>query len=318
MKRATDTYSRLSYPISMDTLLITSADEGIRLDQLLVKHFPPHSRTYFQYLIKEQSITLNDSPIKKMTKPRCGDQVKIFYLHPPETPVKPENIPLNILYEDNAILVINKSAGMVTHPAPGNRSGTLVNALLYYVKNLKNWDDTLRPGIVHRLDKDTSGILIAAKTIEAYRKLIKQFSERTINKTYLAITLGNPKNCIITLPIGRHPKKRKEMTTLQEGGKEAISEIESIATSNHLSYVKVKPKTGRTHQIRVHLKSCNAAILGDSVYGNKNINHKYRVLRQLLHASTITFFHPLTNEKIHLVAPIPQDLQKWIDQISAK
>lgn len=302
----------------MDTLLITAEDEGIRLDKLLVKHFPTYSRTYFQYLIKEKSITLNSSPIKKMTKPSCGDEVKIFYLHSPETPVEPEDIPLNILYEDDAILVINKPAGMLVHPAPGNRSGTLVNALLYYVKNLSNWDDSLRPGIVHRLDKDTSGILIAAKTIKAHQKLIKQFSERTIDKIYLAITLGNPKDCIVTLPIGRHPKRRKEMTILEEGGKEAISEIESLATANHLSYVRVKPKTGRTHQIRVHLKSCNAAVLGDSVYGNDKMNQKYRVPRQLLHASEVTFSHPLTSEKIHLEAPIPLDFQKWVDQIIPK
>ncbi|MCK4934715.1 MAG: RluA family pseudouridine synthase [Simkaniaceae bacterium] len=302
----------------MDTYIVKKEDEGERLDKLLTCHFPHHSRTYFQYLIQEKSITINGLFVKKRERPTAGDEIQIFYLHSPETPIEPEDIALDILYEDEAILAINKPAGMVVHPASGNRTGTLVNALLYYVKSLKLWDESIRPGIVHRLDKDTSGIILVAKTIESHRDLIEQFSDRSIEKTYIAITLGNPKNGILSAPIGRHPKNRKEMTLLDVGGKEAITEIETLANREHLSYVSLSPKTGRTHQLRVHLKSCNAAVLGDSVYGNEKMKEKYGIKRQLLHAHQISFTHPLSKKRMNLSAEIPKDIQKWINHIEYK
>lgn len=290
------------------TILIEASEQDIRADKLLAGRFAPHfSRTYFADLIEEGLILVNGQPIKKREKLSEGDVVEICFASRPETDLVPENIPLDILYEDADLLVINKPAGLVVHPAPGNWTGTFVNALLYHCKELKDVEGTLRPGIVHRLDKDTTGLLIAAKHLEAQKRLIECFSGRKVQKEYLALTHGKPKEGRLETLIGRDPKNRQKMAVLEEGGKTAISHIEILETKGELSAVKILIETGRTHQIRVHLKHLRAPILGDAVYGSTAINQRYQAARIFLHAWKLKFPHPFTNLPIELTAPIPQD-----------
>ena len=287
-------------------------DEPIRLDKLLAKRFTDYSRSYFQYLIETGSITRNGKGVKKREIPAIGDEIQIFFSASPELELIPEDIPLEILYEDEDVICINKPVGMVVHPAPGHPTGTFVNALLHHCKSLPPQD--LRPGIVHRLDKDTSGVLLAAKTSEAHRKLIEAFSNRKIDKEYLTITVGKPSKESIDAPIGRHRVKRKEMTTI-ETGRHALTHFEVIDSREGFSFVCAKPVTGRTHQIRVHLKAQNTPVLGDPIYGPEKLNRKLGALRTLLHAHRLSFPHPSTGERVEITAPPPDDFQKWSDYI---
>jgi 23S rRNA pseudouridine1911/1915/1917 synthase len=297
----------------MDKILIEKESLGKRIDQFLASHFPKHSRTYFQYLIDENYVLINGLPVKKQHKIEEGDLVEIDFQMPPILDVKPEAIDLDILYEDEAILVVNKPAGMVVHPAPGAYSGTFANALLHHCKQLNPEEfETLRPGIVHRLDKDTTGVLIAAKTIVAHRKLIEQFAARTVEKSYLAICCGVPKEGEYSAPIKRHPIRRKEMTVSREG-REAITHFKVLARRNGLSLVEAKLITGRTHQIRVHLKSMNCPILGDPVYGSSSLNQKYKAERQMLHAHRLKLCHPLSDTSLEWIAPIPSEMKNFIE-----
>lgn len=288
-------------------------DKPKRIDKLLAERFIAHSRNYFQYLIEMGCITCNGRKIKKREIPAVGDEIQIVFVDLPEIDLKPEEIPLEILYEDEAIICINKPAGMVVHPAPGHHSGTFVNALLYYCKSLPMEEN--RPGIVHRLDKETSGVLLAAKTLETHKKLIEAFSNRHIHKEYLAIVVGNPANQTIEAPIGRHPIKRKEMA-ISETGRSATTHIELLTSTKGFSLIKATPITGRTHQIRVHLRHIKAPILGDLVYGPSKLSEKLGAKRQLLHAHFLRFSHPITKKIMTITAPIPDDLQKWIDELS--
>jgi len=287
-------------------------DEPIRLDKLLAKRFTDYSRSYFQYLIEIGSITRNGKGVKKREIPAIGDEIQIFFSVSPEQELIPEDIPLEILYEDEDVICVNKPVGMVVHPAPGHPKGTFVNALLHHCKSLPPQD--LRPGIVHRLDKDTSGVLLAAKTSEAHRKLIEAFSNRKIDKEYLTITVGKPSKESIDAPIGRHRVKRKEMTTI-ETGRHALTHFEVIDSREGFSFVRAKPITGRTHQIRVHLKAQNTPVLGDPIYGPEKLSRKLGALRTLLHAHRLSFPHPSTGERVEITAPPPEDFQKWSDYI---
>ncbi len=292
-----------------------SEDLGMRLDKLLKERFPDHSRSYFQYLIDEHHVLINSLPVKKQYRPVVGDSVEISFHPSVEIDVKPENIPLDILYEDSDLIVVNKPAGMVVHPAPGAYSKTFANALLYHCKELKVEEfDPMRPGIVHRLDKETSGVLIAAKTQRAHQGLTTLFSSREVEKHYLAICYGVPKEGECHAPIKRHPIKRKEMTVSHEG-KEAITHFKTLHRRDGLSLVEAILITGRTHQIRVHLRSLNCPIIGDSTYGSHSLNQKYKAERQMLHAHSIKFLHPLTNLSIEIQAPIPQDMKNFIEFI---
>lgn len=282
-------------------------EEPKRLDKLLTEAFPDHSRSYFQFIIEMGAVTCGGKPMKKREIPKIGDEIEVFFITPPEVLLKPEDIPLNILYEDEFIICINKPAGMVVHPAPGHSTGTFVNALLHHCRSLPPQD--LRPGIVHRLDKETSGVLLAAKTVEAHQKLIEMFSKREIHKEYLAITVGSPGNQTVDLPIGRHPVKRKEMT-INEKGRSAITHLETLQSEGGFSLVKAKPVTGRTHQIRVHLKAVKTPVLGDRTYGPEKLSNKMKVERQLLHAHHLSFTHPITGVQVEVTAPIPVDFQK--------
>ena len=293
---------------SIENIIVSDEMIEHRLDRLLSQQFPTYSRTYFQYLIEHGFVLVNGLPLKKKDKPKTGDEIEICFQLTPEISLEPENIPLDILYEDDHLLAINKPVGMVTHPAPGHYTGTFVHGLLYHCKSLPH-ADTLRPGIVHRLDKDTSGILLAAKTSETHQKLVVMFCERKLEKTYLAICVGTPGNGTIEAPIKRHPTRRKEMA-VDLTGKPATSITKVLAFDGKLSLVEVQLITGRTHQIRVHLKHKGAPILGDPVYGAPAWNKKYDACRQMLHAHRLTFYHPITGMRVDLKASIPEDFKK--------
>ncbi len=297
-------------PDESDTIIITEEEAGERLDKILAdRHKEVRSRTYFQYLIEGHKVLLNGKAIKKRVRPVAGDEVEVFFTLTPEIDVTPEPIALDIIYEDNDILVINKPPGMVVHPAPGNWTGTFVNALLYHCKEI-DATGSMRPGIVHRLDKDTSGILIAAKNTQAQQRLIEMFAGREIYKEYLAVCVGNPGNREINAPIGRHPVERKKMI-VREDGKPSKTIIETVRFDGKVSLVKVILATGRTHQIRVHMKSIGYPVLGDPVYGIASWNQKCNVGRQLLHAKVIKLNHPITGVLMTFEAKLPPDLESF-------
>ncbi|MGA8165352.1 MAG: RluA family pseudouridine synthase [Waddliaceae bacterium] len=294
-----------------EVISITADEAELRLDKILANRYRGwYSRSYFQALIQDNHVTVNGAPVKKRVRAEFGDQVKIFFVPPPEIDLAPEPIPLTIIYEDEDLLVVNKSAGMVIHPAPGNWSGTFVNALLHHTKSLPS-DSPQRPGIVHRLDKETTGVLIAAKTTIAQERLTALFAKREIYKEYWAICLGNPGEGEMTLPIGRHPVLRKQMT-VKEGGRPAKTQYKTLAFNGIFSLVKVVPTTGRTHQIRVHMKNRGHPILGDAVYGSCSENLRYQVCRQFLHAKCLRFNHPITGEFVEFFADLPEDMGGFI------
>ncbi len=294
---------------SNESLFVEPNEQDVRLDKLLVDRYKNLSRTYFQWLISEGYVSVNGEIVKKSQKLEAGDEIEVQFVPTVELDLTPENIPLNILYEDEYMIAVNKPAGLVVHPGPGNWKGTFVNALLYHCKGLERTDD-IRPGIVHRLDKETSGVLIAAKTKEMHLKLSDLFARRQVEKHYLAICLGSPTNQTIDAPIGRSPTQRKLMAVV-ETGKPARTHIETLATNGTLSLLDINLETGRTHQIRVHLKHIQHPILGDDVYGKM----LYGATRQLLHASTLSFIHPMTKRPLLLKAEVPEDMKQFIEKI---
>lgn len=295
----------------VENIFVAESESGIRLDKLLAQRFSGiKSRTYFQMLIDEQLVLLNGVPVKKRATPISGDEIQIQFILSPEMGLSPESIPLEILFEDEHLIAINKPVGMVVHPAVGNWSGTFANALLYHCKTLET-DGSLRPGIVHRLDKNTSGVLLAAKTAAAQQRLVEMFGKRDIYKEYLAVCLGRPGDAEISAPIGRHPIHRQLMTVVSTGGKLALTQFKTVASNDKISLVQVVLATGRTHQIRVHMKHHGTPILGDPIYGNSQANDKYGAKRQLLHAKLLRFKHPITGITCCIEAPLPQDMADW-------
>lgn len=302
-------------PEESDILIIREEEEGERLDKILARRFTEvYSRSYFEYLIEEHLVLLNGIPVKKRAKLKAGDEVEVEFAAIPEANLSPENIPLTILYEDDHLLAINKPVGMVVHPAPGNWSGTFVNALLYHCQELSASSDSIRPGIVHRLDKDTSGVLLAAKTMWMQQKLIELFASRQVYKEYLAICVGNPGKGEIEAPIGRHPVHRKQMAVVPNG-KQARTLYQTVGWNDKLSIVKVHIITGRTHQVRVHLRHRGTPILGDEVYGQAQANAHYKVTHQLLHAFVVRLVHPLTGQSIELRASPSPSMIEMLNRI---
>ena len=292
-----------------ETFLVSAEEANVRLDKLLsIRYKESHSRNYFQYLIDEGLVLLNGSAVKKQERPVEGDEISVEFTLTEELKVEPEAIPLDILFEDQHLIAINKPAGMVVHPAPGNWKGTFVNALLHHTK-VQIGNESLRPGIVHRLDKDTSGVLLAAKESLTQQRLVDQFANREIKKEYLAVCVGNPGSGEIDAPIGRHPKRRKEMTIREDGGRNAVTRFETVEVRGQTSLVRLFPVTGRTHQIRVHMKHRGTPILGDSVYGNHYQNQKHGAKRQLLHAARLELTHPITGELLVFEAPTPEEMK---------
>jgi 23S rRNA pseudouridine1911/1915/1917 synthase len=292
---------------------VASQEIHERLDKLLTARLPDYSRTYFQYLIEQGCVLVNGLPCKKREKLKEGDEIEICFALTPEISFEPENIPLDILYEDDHLLAVNKPPGLVVHPAAGHFSGTFLNALLHHCKQLRVTEDNLRPGIVHRLDKDTSGVLLAAKTTEAHQKLVSLFCSRKVEKHYLAVCVGNPGNVTIDAPLKRHPVRRKEMAVCEAGeGKQAVSKCTVKAITETLTLVDIELITGRTHQIRAHLRHKCCPILGDPIYGAISANDRHGIKRQLLHAESVKFEHPFTGKWLELKAPIPSDMSDFI------
>lgn len=297
-----------------ETLIITKEEAGNRLDKVLAARYPDaHSRTYLQWLIDEKHVLVNQQPVKKRTKLEEGDLVDVNFVLTPEVDLQPEKIPLDVLFEDEVMIVINKPPGLVVHPGAGNWTGTFVNALLYHCKQLPS-GEALRPGIVHRLDKDTSGILVAAKTTEAQQKLIDLFSTRQVYKEYLAVCVGNPGTGTVEAPIARHPVQRQKMAVV-EGGRTAITYYETLRYNATLSTVRLVIETGRTHQIRVHLKHIGNPVLGDPVYGSLSMNQKFKLERQMLHAQRLRLPHPITGKEMEFEAPLPADMAQILSKI---
>ena len=305
-------------------LLVPEKDQGRRLDQFLSEANLNLSRSQAKRLIEKKLILLNKGLTKPSAHVKAGDIISGNLPKPESLSLKPEPIPLNILYEDSSIVVIDKPSGMVVHPAYGNPSGTLVNALLHHCKDLAGINGILRPGIVHRLDKGTSGVMVVAKDDEAYRHLTKQFKNRTVEKVYLAIVYGrfNQDEGSIDSAIGRHPSERKRMSTKTKKGRPAITLWKVIERLDGFTLLEILPRTGRTHQIRVHLSSMGHPLLGDPLYGRKGRPGAIRdsilreclkkMNRQSLHAQRLEFNHPRTGERIEFVSPIPQDMSNLL------
>ena len=291
-------------------------DSGERIDSYLSKKMDL-TRTRIKQLIKEENILVNGKKAKPAYKVERDDETSVIIPELEDIEINPENIPINIVYEDSDLAVINKSAGMVVHPAHGHHSGTLVNAILYHIKDLSGINGEIRPGIVHRLDKDTSGLLIIAKNDKAHLELTNMFQNKEIKKTYLTIVKGkiNKKKGRIVTQIGRDRNDRKKMTVLDSltQGKNAITNFKVIDQNERFSLVKVDIETGRTHQIRVHMKYMRYPILGDSVYGRVDSEK-----RQMLHAYKLEFLHPITRNKIELIAELPNDFEKALIKSNLK
>lgn len=271
------------------------------------------TRTRIQQLIKEKNVIVNGKHVKPSYKVEENDSVQIVIPDVEEIEILPENIPIDIVFEDDNIVIINKNYGMVVHPAHGNYSGTLVNAILYHIKGLSGINGEHRPGIVHRLDKDTSGLIVVAKNDKAHFELANMFQNREIKKTYLTIVKGklkNKKGRIVT-QIGRDSVDRKKMTVVTGigKGKNAITNYEVICENDKYSLLKVNIETGRTHQIRVHMKYIGNPILGDTVYGKKD----EKIKRQMLHAYKLQFLHPINKNEIVIFGEIPDDFKKVME-----
>jgi len=285
-------------------------EENIRLDIYLSSQEELSlTRSRIQKLIDEGLVQVNDVPGKANYKLRKGDKITLMLPPPKELKVEPENILLDIIYEDEDIIVINKRQGMVVHPAHGNYSGTVVNALLAHCQDLSGIGGVMRPGIVHRLDKDTSGLLMIAKNDLAHLGLTEQIKNRAVQKKYLALVYGNLKEekGTIDAPIGRHPIDRKKMAVVPRTGKPAVTHYQVLQRYGNHTYLEIDLETGRTHQIRVHLAYIGHPVVGDPVYSSKN---RFNLPGQFLHAYQLTFKHPRTGRTLEFTAPLPEVMQK--------
>lgn len=286
----------------------------IRLDSGVAEVFCDLTRSYVKKLIEDGAVFVNGKREKASYKLSAGDEVTINLPEPAVTDIKPENIPLNIVYEDDSLLVINKPAGMVVHPAAGNYTNTLVNALLYHCKNnLSTINGVLRPGIVHRLDKDTTGLLVVAKGDASHLSLSEQLKARTLKRRYAALVHNNftHDSGTVNKMIARSPKDRKKMAVVETGGREAITNYSIAERFGLYTLVNCDLDTGRTHQIRVHMKYIGHPVVGDKAYGVKD--EEFNLEGQLLHAERIGFIHPKTQEYMEFYAPIPVNFQKILD-----
>ncbi len=288
------------------TIELVADVAGERLDVFISRRLPELTRSRVQKLIDEGHVTAGSARVKPGLRLEAGQRVGIDVPPPERAEAQAEAIPLDVLYEDGDIIAVNKPPGMTVHPAPGHRASTLVNALLAHCRDLSGIGGVLRPGIVHRLDRDTSGVILVAKNDAAHLSLAKQLKSRTIEKTYVALVEGTPKpeQGAIDAPIARDPRRRERMAVL-EGGRDALTAYRVIERFHGYALVEAKPKTGRTHQIRVHLAAIGHPIAGDAVYGHRTP----LVARQFLHARRIAFDHPRTGERMTIEAPLAADLE---------
>jgi len=295
---------------------IEAPESGLRIDAFLASELQSMSRSGVQKLLENGFVTLNGKNVKKNHRTVSG-QVFFVELPEPETvEVEAQNIPLDIVYEDDDIIVVNKARGMVVHPAPGHPDGTLVNALIHHCgDSLSGINGRIRPGIVHRIDKDTSGLLIAAKNDRAHRGLAEQLKEHTLARTYEAIACGRIRTDTGTInaPIGRHPTDRKRQSVNAKVAREAVTHYEVIARYNGYTHVRCRLETGRTHQIRVHMAHIGHPLLGDLVYGKKK--QEKGLSGQCLHARELQFVHPVTGEYIHLETELPEYFKEVLSKL---
>ena len=288
-----------------EIVIVTEQDSGKRLDKLLSEHMTSLTRSAVQNLIEDGNVTLAGKALKKNARLQAGDEVCVQLPELKEAEIVPENIPLDIVYEDEDIVVVNKPRGMVVHPAPGNWSGTLVNALMYHCgDSLSGINGEIRPGIVHRIDKDTSGLLVVAKNDRAHQSLAEQIKEHSACRRYYAVVYGSPREekGTVHAPIARHRTDRKKMAVC-EGGRDAVTHYEVLEHFRGFTYMTFLLETGRTHQIRVHMAHIGHPIIGDSVYGPAK--DKWKLDGQCLHAGQLTLTHPRTGERMTFEAPLP-------------
>lgn len=284
--------------------IVEDDEVGLRLDHYLSSKLDQFSRNHLQILIKQGNISLNSKPVKPNYRIKLGDRIQVEIPAPQKLDILPEEIALDIIYEDGDIAVINKPQGMVVHPAVGNYNGTLVNALLYHCDELSGINGKIRPGIVHRIDKDTSGVLVVAKNDFAHLNLSKQIQNKTAARIYLAIAEDNIKTDegTISAPISRNPVDRKKMAVVR-GGRQAVTHYKVLERFGNYTYLELELETGRTHQIRVHLNHLGHPIIGDPLYGRRN--QKFNLVGQALHAYKLILAHPRTGEQMTFEAPLP-------------
>jgi len=294
--------------------IVEEKDKGIRIDKYLSEVFDDKSRSFIQGLIEKESIKVNNKIQKSNYKLKPFDEIEVLLSEPEVLKVNPEDIPINILYEDKDIVVVNKEQGMVVHPAPGNYNGTLVNALLFHCKDLSSINGVIRPGIVHRIDKDTSGVLVIAKNDEAHNKLSEQLKDHSMKREYYALVEGRIKNDkgTINKPLARNKKDRLKIAIV-EGGKNAVTHYEVLERYNGYSLIKCILETGRTHQIRVHMSSIGFPLVGDPLYGLKK--QKFKLKGQMLHAKTLGFIHPSKNEYMEFTTELPQYFEEILNKL---
>lgn len=302
---------------------VTVHDQSERLDQFLASHATGLTRSRAQDLIRRGCVRVNEGTVKSSYRLKTGDAVSLFL--PPARPyhLEPERVEFEVVHEDSSLIVVNKPPGVVIHPAPGHYTGTLVHGLLQHCRDLSGIGGELRPGIVHRLDKDTSGLVVVAKNDEAHAFLSAQFKAKKVIKQYAAVVHGifKEERGTIDLPIARHPVRRKEMCVVASGGRRAVTHWhKKEALSGEFCLVLVTPMTGRTHQIRVHLAHAGYPIIGDPVYGYRKTWWKKHfpagqdeVKRQMLHAEKLTFVHPVSGESCEFTAPLPEDMKRVVD-----
>ena len=299
----------------MKNVIVIENDKGIRLDIYIAENFNELSRTMIKKLIESNNILVNDKSEKVSYKVQANDNISIDVPEAKETKLKAQEIPLDIIYEDSDIIVVNKPKGMVVHPANGNPDGTLVNAILSICKNsLSGIGGELRPGIVHRLDKDTSGLIIVAKNDKAHINMSEQIKERNVKKTYIALVRGNvpEEEATINMPIGRSTKDRKKMA-VTKNGKQAITHFKVLKRYSKYTLLEIKIETGRTHQIRVHMAEIGYPVVGDAVYSNGK--NEFGIEGQMLHAYKLEFMHPITNKHMELTAPLPQYFEEILKKL---
>ena len=300
--------------MKMESFEVEAEQEGERLDKFLSIIYPEFSRAFFQKLIKSKQVSVNETPQKASYCVKIDDIVTVEIPDAVETTIEPENIPLDILYEDDDVLIVNNQKGMVVHPSAGHYSGTLVNAIMYHCKDtLSGINGEIRPGIVHRIDMDTTGSLIVCKNDEAHVNIAQQIKEHSVNRIYVGIVCGNVKEDSGTVEgaIGRHPIERKKMAINEKNGKPAITHYKVLERFKNYTYMQFKLETGRTHQIRVHMASIGHPLLGDTLYSSGRSPFKH-LQGQCLHAKTIGFIHPKTGEYMEYSAPLPEYFEKLL------
>ena len=298
------------------SFIISPEEAGKRIDKLLSELLPEYTRSFLQRVIEEGGATIDGKTAKAKSKPAAGSLLELHINEPEPIDAQPEDIPIDIVYQDEDIAVINKAQGMVVHPAAGNYTGTLVNALLYHVKDLSGINGAIRPGIVHRIDKDTSGLLVIAKNDNAHLSLGEQIKSKTAHREYIALVNGNIKEDEgrIDLPIGRHRVDRKKMAVVPEG-KPAATNYTVLERYGKYTLVKAVLETGRTHQIRVHFAHNGHPVVGDPVYGPEKC--EFKLNGQLLHAKRLMLIHPSTGEKMEFEAPMPDYFETVIKKLEA-